>query len=90
MDDKRMLTEEELERMLDRAAKRGARAALAEIGLHDEQASKDIGDLRDLMASWRETRRAAWTTTVKIVTTSLLLFIAGAVWLSFKSNLTGE
>jgi 2-iminoacetate synthase ThiH len=90
MDDKRMLTEEELERMLDRAAKRGARAALAEIGLHDEQASKDIGDLRDLMVSWRETRRAAWTTTVKIVTTSLLLFIAGAVWLSVKSNLTGE
>ena len=36
------ITPEELEDMLDRAAKRGATAALREVGLHDDDARKDI------------------------------------------------
>lgn len=90
MIDPSKLTEEQFELMLDRAAKRGARAALEEIGLHDKSAGKDIEDLRELLSSWRETRRAVWTTVVRIATGSLLLFIAGAVWMSFKNNITGE
>ncbi len=86
MDEMRMLTEEQLEAMLDRAAKRGAKAALAEIGLHDKQASKDIGDLRELMESWRATRRAAWTTLVKVATTGLLMFMVGAVAMYIKGK----
>ena len=85
-----ILTPEELEALLDRAAKRGARAALEELGLHDETAAKDIEDIRELLASWRETRKAVWSTVVKIVTTGLLMFIAGAVWLSLKNNITGQ
>lgn len=72
--------------MLDRAAKRGARAALEELGLHDENAPRDLDELRGLLSSWRETRTAVWQTTVKIATTSLLLFIAGAVWMSVKDK----
>ena len=36
------LTSEELEAMLDRAARRGAREALKSLGLQDEEAHKDI------------------------------------------------
>lgn len=90
MSELRQLTEEQIELMLDRAAKRGARAALEEIGLHDKSAGKDIEDLRELLSSWRETRKAVWTTVVRIATGSLLLFIAGAVWMSFKNNIAGE
>ena len=90
MSEIRQLTEEQIELMLDRAAKRGARAALEEIGLHDKSAGKDIEDLRELLSSWRETRKAVWTTVVRIATGSLLLFIAGAVWMSLKGNITGE
>ncbi len=90
MIDPAKLTEEQFELMLDRAAKRGARAALEEIGLHDKSAGKDIEDLRELLSSWRETRKAVWDTVVRIATCSLLLFIAGAVWMSFKNNITGE
>jgi len=80
------ISHEELEAMLDRAAKRGARAALEELGLHDEHAGRDIDELRSLLGSWRDTRRAMWATTVKIVTTGILLFIAGAVWMSLKDK----
>lgn len=84
------LTPEELEALLDRSAKKGARAALEELGLHDESAAKDIEDIRELLASWRETRKAVWSTVVKIATTGTLLFIAGAVWVSVKSNISGQ
>ena len=81
-----VLTPEELEAMLDRAAKRGARAALEELGLHDEQAEKDLNELRGLLVSWRDTKRAMWVTIVKVATTATLLFIAGAVGFYVKNN----
>jgi hypothetical protein len=80
------LTPEEFEAMLDRVAKKGARAALEEIGLHDEQAGKDLDELRGLLASWRDTKKAMWTTVVKVITTAVLLFIAGAVGFYIKNN----
>lgn len=75
------LTHEELEAMLDRAAKRGAKEALSAIGLHDESAGKDINEMRDLLDTWRETRRGIWSTFVKITTVAIITFIAGAVWM---------
>ena len=80
------LTPEELEAMLDRAAKKGARAALEELGLHDEQAEKDLDELRSLLASWRDTKKAMWSTVVKVVTTAVLVFIAGAVGFYVRNN----
>jgi hypothetical protein len=75
------LTPDELEAMLDRAAKRGAKEALASIGLLDEKAHRDISDMRSLLDAWRETRRGVWSTFIKVSTTALLMFIAGAVWM---------
>jgi hypothetical protein len=80
------LSPEELEAMMDRAAKRGAHAALKELGLHDDNAPQDIDELRGLLSSWRETRKAIWSTIVKITTTAILIFITGAVWMSFKDK----
>lgn len=84
------MTTEELEALLDRAAKRGARAAIEELGLNDKTAAKDIEDIRELLASWRETRKAIWSTAVKIATASVLTFIAAAVWLSIRNNISGQ
>ena len=80
------MTPEELEELLDRAAKRGAHAALKELGLHDDNAPHDLDELRALLSSWRETRKAIWSTMIKMATTAVLLFIAGAVWVSFKDK----
>jgi hypothetical protein len=82
------MTPEEFEAMLDRAAKRGAHAALEELGLHDKDAVKDLGELRSLLSAWRDTKKAMWTTTVKVVTTALLFFIAGAVAFYVRNSIT--
>jgi len=78
------LTPDELEAMLDRAARRGAKEALSAIGLHDTNAAKDINEMRDLLEAWRDTRKGIWTTIVKITTVGVLTFIAGAVWMTLN------
>jgi hypothetical protein len=80
------MTPEEFEAMLDRAAKKGARAALEELGLHDKNAEKDLEEIRNLLTSWRDTKKAIWSTVVKVVTVAVLTFIAGAVGFYVKNN----
>jgi 2-iminoacetate synthase ThiH len=76
------LTPEELEEMLDNAARRGAKEALRSIGLLDDDAAKDIIEMRSLLEAWRDTRKSVWSTIVKVTTVALLTFIAGAVWMT--------
>ena len=78
------LTEEQIEAMLDRAAKKGASQALRELGLQDEDAASDIKEMRGLLDAWRLTKRSVWATTVKMGTVAVLTFIATAVWMTFK------
>ena len=78
------LTEENLEDMLDRAAKKGASKALRELGLQDDSAANDIREMRGLLDAWRLTKKSIWATTVKMGTVAVLTFIATAVWMTFK------
>jgi 2-iminoacetate synthase ThiH len=75
------LTLEELEAMLDRAAKRGAQKVLLELGLSDESAAIDMREIRSLLDTWRQTRQSIWNTFIKITTIAVFTFIAGAIWM---------
>ncbi len=77
-----IITPEELEEMLDRAARKGAKQALASIGLLDDSAQKDIVEMRSLLEAWRDTRKSIWTTAIKVTTVAVLTFIAGAVYMT--------
>ena len=67
-----LLRREEFDDLLDRAAERGAERALAHLGLENGHAAKDIRELRDLLQAWRDARRTAWQTAVKVITTGIL------------------
>jgi hypothetical protein len=75
------LSTEELEDMLDRSAKRGAKLVLRELGLQDESAAVDIREIRSLLETWRHTRQSIWNTFVKITTVTVFTFIAAAIWM---------
>jgi len=75
------LSTEELEEMLDRSAKRGAKLVLRELGLQDESASVDLREIRGLLETWRHTRQSIWNTFVKITTVTVFTFIAAAIWM---------
>ena len=66
------LSPEELEDMLDRAARRGAKEALRSIGLLYDSAQKDITEMRSLLEAWRDTRKSVWSTVTRLVTVCLL------------------
>ena len=75
------LSTDELEEMLDRAAKRGAKLVLRELGLQDETAAVDIREIRGLLDTWRQTRQSIWNPFVKITTIAVFTFIAAAIWM---------
>ena len=75
------LPQDEFEAILERAAERGAERCLAHLGLENGSAAKDIHELRDLLEAWRDARRTAWQTTIKVLTTGLLaaLLVGAAI-----------
>ena len=70
------LDEQKLQTLLKEAAREGAQQALREVGLHDDNAGKDIADLRDLIDGWRDVRKTMLATFVKWITLGILSVIA--------------
>ena len=79
---------EDFDELLDRAAERGAGRVLAHLGLENGHAARDIRELRDLLEAWRDARRTAWQTTVKVITTGLLaaLLVGAAIKLKLMGG----
>lgn len=73
------LTREELNALMKEAAREGARAALAEVGLHDDTAPHDVRELRNLIDSWRSAKKTIGSTILKMATSAILIFIVAAV-----------
>jgi len=77
---------DQLERALANAARLGAKAALREIGLHDEAAADDVRELRGLLDAWRDARRTAWQSIVKTATMALLAVFAAGLAIRFTGG----
>ena len=77
------MDEQQLNLIIERAAERGARRALESVGLHDENAGKDIHDLRTLIDGWRQTR----STITKTITQWVTMGILGALALGAYTHL---
>ena len=87
-EDTLLLRREDFEDLLDRAAERGAERCLAHLGLENGHAAKDIRELRDLLEAWRDARRTAWQTAVKVITTGILaaLLVGAAIKLKLMGG----
>ena len=78
------MSAEEFEEYLELAAQRGAKRALADVGLIDEKAADDIRDLRSLLGAVRIARHTAWQTVVRLATTGLILALIAGVAIKLK------
>lgn len=79
-----LVREDQLQALATAGAREGARQALSQLGLDDDMAHGDIKDLRDLLSSWRDARKVAWRTTVKVVTTAILVILLAGVAIKLK------
>ncbi|WP_428673731.1 DUF6127 family protein [Reyranella sp.] len=82
MNDHITLSRAELDDLIEVAAERGARKALASVGLHDDRAANDVRSLRDLLSVYRHVRNSAAAAFGKALMYALLG--AGALWLGIK------
>ena len=67
------LPKQDFEDMLERAAERGARHALHEVGLDGADAAHDIRELRNLLDAFNEAKKTAGLTIVKMLVTGMVL-----------------
>ncbi len=83
-----LLRKEDFDELLAHAAERGAERVLAHLGLENGHAARDIRELRDLLEAWRDARRTAWQTTVKVITTCILaaLLVGAAIKLKLMGG----
>lgn len=79
-----VIPKEEFEDLLDRAAERGAEKVLAHLGLENGHAAGDIRELRNLLDAWRDTRKTAWQTIIKVITTGALAVLLMGVAVKLK------
>ena len=77
---------EEFKLILEAAAEKGAKKALANVGLSDEEAIHDVHELRDLLEGWREVKKAVGQTVTKFITTLVLAAIATAMAVNFYTT----
>lgn len=64
-----------LRAIAEEAGELGASRALERLGLDDPQAAKDMGDLRELLAAWRDAKRSAVKAVAEWVVRLLLALV---------------
>lgn len=78
------IPDDEFEEILCRAAERGAKRALANVGLDGPDAASDIRELRALLSAFQLAKRTALLTTVKVTTAFLLLALITGVAIKLR------
>jgi hypothetical protein len=76
-----------LRAIAEEAGELGAGRALARLGLEDAGAGKDMAELRELLAAWRDAKRSAVKTVVEWVVRMLLAMVL--VGLAVKLGFSG-
>jgi hypothetical protein len=80
------MTEAEMEAMIEKAAAAGARTALREVGLSDEDANSDVRELRNLLDSFRSAKRTVGKTIVQALTTLFLAALMAGAYFNFTDK----
>lgn len=79
-----VMPQDEFEQLLEQTAARGAKRALADVGLEGDDAAHDIRELRDLLDAFNTAKSTAWQTVIKIITTGFVLALVGGALLKIK------
>jgi len=77
------MTEAEMEAMIEKAAAAGARTALREVGLSDEDANSDVRELRNLLDSFRSAKRTVGKTIIQGLSTLFLAALMAGAYFNF-------
>jgi hypothetical protein len=77
------VTKEEMASLIEQSAELGAKKALRNIGLSDDDALSDVSELRGLLDSWRSAKRTVGRTIVQALTTLFLAALMAGSYFNF-------
>ncbi|MCW3798612.1 DUF6127 family protein [Sphingomonas sp. BN140010] len=73
--------------LVEEASQSGAHRALASLGLDDDNARRDMDELRQLLSAWRDAKRSAWQA---VVAWAVRIFLACVlIGLAVRLDLAG-
>lgn len=84
------LSTEQLEALMERAVEIGAQRVFQRLGLQDDNAARDVAELRSLLDSYRLVRRTMLKTATGWFTTALLTALALCAGFKFWQNGGGQ
>lgn len=64
-----------LRALVEEASELGAARALEKLGLADEGAQSDIGELRELLSAWRDAKSSAWKAAIEWLVRGILALL---------------
>lgn len=64
-----------LRALVEESCELGANRVIARLGLSDDDAPNDLGELRELLAAWRDAKASAWKAAVQWVTRGFLALL---------------
>lgn len=77
------MPDQDLEEMMQRAARNGATEALQRLGLTDDDAPRDMSELRGMLSAWRTARSELYKTTIHWLTIVGLTAIAAILGIRY-------
>lgn len=77
-----------LRALIEEASELGARRALTRIGLSDADARGDLGELRQLLKTWRDAKASAWRAAVDWAVRGFMALLL--IGIALQLGLTGR
>ncbi len=68
-----------LRALVEEASELGAARALERLGLGDDKARDDVGELRELLGAWRDAKKSAWKAAIDWLVRALLALLLIAI-----------
>ncbi|MBL4801732.1 MAG: hypothetical protein JKY45_07535 [Emcibacter sp.] len=84
------ISSEVIYNLVEQASEEGAMRALAQLGLSDENAGADISELRNLLDSWRDSKKTARQAVIRWVMRMFLSALLLGLAVKFKLVQLGQ
>jgi|GEM_PF-4530954 len=81
VDDHYMTRDQQLSAMMEAAAKKAVEHAFEQIGLGDDEARRDLSEIRSLIDAYRTVKRSIFATLGQLITMAILGALGSYYWL---------
>ena len=76
------LTEREMDALIEKSAHYGAKRALSDLGLQDENAARDMKDVRDILGGYRVAKKGFLSMIGKLIALAIIALFGFGIYVT--------